>query len=156
MPAGDVATGLSRLARYRLADAADAFAAAMERADTAIEAQYYLIRTYTLLAGENFTVLISAAPDSGRTHELEAELAALRRDFSKAAAEYEIAADRLPEDAEIREKLGEADLELGRMDEARSALEKAVRLDAGNGRGSLRTRPGFTETAMRPKRQSPS
>jgi tetratricopeptide (TPR) repeat protein len=134
VPAGDLATGLSQLARYRLADAADAFAAAMERADTAIEAQYYLIRTYTLLAGENFTVLISAAPDSGRTHELEAELAALRRDFSKAAAEYEIAADRLPEDAEIREKLGEADLELGRMDEARSALEKAVRLDAGNGR----------------------
>jgi tetratricopeptide (TPR) repeat protein len=134
VPAGDLATGLSQLAGYRLADAADAFAAAMEIADTATEARYYLIRTYTFLAGENFAFLIGAAPDSGRTHELEADLAALRRDFPKAAAEYAIAADRLPEDAEIREKLGEADLALGRMDEARSALEKAVKLGAGNGR----------------------
>jgi len=134
VPAGDLATGLSQLARDRLVDAAGAFAAAMERADTATEAQYYLIRTYTLLADENFTFLIGAAPDSGRTHELEADLAALRRDLPKAAAEYEIAVARLPEDADLREKLGEADLALGRMDEARPALEKAVKLDAGNGR----------------------
>jgi len=132
--AGDVATGLSRLAQNRLADAADAFAAALERGSDASEAQYYLIRTYTFLAGENFTLLIGAAPDSGRTHELEGELAALRRDFPKAAAEDEIAATRLPDDAEIREKLGEADLASGRMEQARSALESAIQLNAGNGR----------------------
>jgi lipopolysaccharide biosynthesis regulator YciM len=131
---GDLATGLSWLAKNRPDQAADAFAAALQEAEHLAEARYYLIRTYTLLAGENSSFLIDAARDSGRTHELEGDLAALRRDYSEAAAEYDLAASRNPDDSEIRQKLGEANVALGRMDQARSALEGAIRLNAGSGR----------------------
>jgi tetratricopeptide (TPR) repeat protein len=136
-PAGDTGgleTGRSLLAANRLAGAADAFASALQKGNTSAEVKYYLIRIYTLMAGENFTFLINGAPDSGRTHQLRAELAALRRDFLDAAAEYEIAVRQLPEDAEIREKLGEVEVELGRFDAARSELDYSLKLSAGNGR----------------------
>jgi tetratricopeptide (TPR) repeat protein len=127
-------TGRALFAANRPAEAADVFASALQKGDTGAEVKYYLIRIYTLMAADNFTFLINSTPESGRTHELRADLAALRRDFPNAEAEYDIAARQLPEDIEIREKLGEAEMESGRMDAARSDLERALKLSDGNGR----------------------
>ena len=130
----DLAAARSSFAAHRFLDAADGFATAFAKGNTGAEIKYYLVRIYTLLASDNFSFLINAAPDSGRSHQLKAELAFLRRDFPAAASEYEIAARELPDEADVHERLGETEIALGRGDAAKLELEHAIKLSSGNGR----------------------
>jgi predicted Zn-dependent protease len=106
--------------------AADEFASALAKSGSA-EALYVLIRAYTALGDAYFGKLTSSFPDSARAHELRAEVYRLREDFPAALQEFDLAVQKLPDDGGLHQSLGEIDLLLERLDEAKRQLQKSAR-----------------------------
>jgi tetratricopeptide (TPR) repeat protein len=111
--------------------AADEFASALAKSGSA-EALYVLIRAYTALGDAYFGKLTSSFPDSARAHELRAEVYRLREDFPAALQEFDLAVQKLPDDGGLHQSLGEIDLLLERLDEAKRQLQKSARLSPGD------------------------
>jgi Flp pilus assembly protein TadD len=63
---------------------------------------------------------------------LRAEVYRLREDFPAALQEFELAVQKLPDDAGLHQSLGEIDLVLERLDQAKRELQKSARLRPGN------------------------
>jgi tetratricopeptide (TPR) repeat protein len=109
---------------------ASSLLAASQRADLL----YYLSRSYQHLADECFRNMQEVAPDSWRAHQMKAEAFAVRYKDAEAVAEYERAAQLQPSAPEIWEELGALYQQIGREDEARAAVEKALALEPGRPR----------------------
>jgi tetratricopeptide (TPR) repeat protein len=124
-------------ALFRLGDyehASDAFAAALEEKPGDVEALYWLIRAYTRLSDQCFTKLLTAYPDSPRTHQLKAESHRVRGAYDQAVEEYRKAIRERPDDPELYEAVGDLYLLTCSYAEARKALNIAERLDPSNPR----------------------
>jgi tetratricopeptide (TPR) repeat protein len=109
--------------------AADALAKVQGDKKAGSEASYWLEKSFQALGAESFTELEDSFPDSWRTHQLRAELFALRRDRDHAIQEYQSALHLRPDEAELHEALGEFDLDNRIDDDAQKELESAVALD---------------------------
>jgi len=72
---------------------------------------------------------ISERPDNGRAHYMLATLLHKAHRHDEALVEFEQAAALLPRDAEVLGLLGATYMKVGRLDEARSVLKRAVALD---------------------------
>jgi tetratricopeptide (TPR) repeat protein len=93
------------------------------------EASYWLERTYQALGAEAYARLDESFPDSWRTHQLRAEGYVLRKDFSNALKEFQVALQLRPNESELHEALGELYLDNHSDDHAQTELEKALTLD---------------------------
>jgi tetratricopeptide (TPR) repeat protein len=96
------------------------------------ETLYRLVRATTALGNLAFEKLQRQFADSARTHQLQGEIARLRQDFPTALAEFQIAATKRPEDAELDRSVAEMDLLTDHVHEAEIALEKSLALQPGN------------------------
>jgi tetratricopeptide (TPR) repeat protein len=94
------------------------------------EASYWLERTYQALGTEAYAGLENSFPNSWRTHQLRAEGYVLGQDPDDALKEYQLALQLRPDEAELREALGEFYLDNHHHDgEAETQLQKALSLD---------------------------
>jgi tetratricopeptide (TPR) repeat protein len=93
------------------------------------EAIYWLSRTYQALGTESYARLEESFPNSWRAHQLRAEGAALRTDYSQAAKDFQLALEIRPDSPELHEALGELDLDTHSDADAQRELEKALTLD---------------------------
>ncbi len=122
-----LAEGSGRLAEEAFGDAAKA-------ADTAApeaEAQYDKSRALAGKSREAFLRFVSLAPDSWQAHVFLGDVNRQHRQFPEALDHYLKAAKLQPESPAPLLGAGTVYWELGEFDDARKALEAALRLDAG-------------------------
>jgi len=137
-PSDYLLLGKARFALAQYENAGDSFAAALAGKSQTAEADYWLIRTYTVLAEGCFAQLMAQFPDSWRAHQLRAESDQLRQADKEAIEEYEKAVRLRPDEATLHRALGELYLAADSPDSQAKGvaeLEKALQLDPGDARG---------------------
>jgi tetratricopeptide (TPR) repeat protein len=92
----------------------------------------YRGRAHSLVAQESYRALTSLDPDSWRVHRALGENYSESKDWTNAAAEYQKAIDRQPNNSDLHEALGDADQRLRRLDEATHAYEVELKLSPHN------------------------
>ena len=133
------------LAEYLLAEgggrlAEEAFGEAAKTADEAspeAEAQYEKSRELAGKSREAFVRFVSLAPDSWQAHVFLGDVNRQHRQFPEALDHYLKAAKLQPESPAPLLGAGTAYWELGEFDNARKALEAALRLDPGAPRAAF-------------------
>lgn len=109
--------------------AADTLAGLRGTPEENAEVSYWLARTYQSLGTEAYAQLEESFPDSWHTHQLRGEGAAVRKDYTEAAKQFQIALQMHPASPELHEALGELYLDTHSDADAQSELEKALALD---------------------------
>jgi len=121
--------GKTQFALRQYDRAADSLAQVTGVTSQNAEASYWLALCYHALGAETYQRLQEAFPDSWRTHQLQGEGAALRRDLDNALKEFQLALQQKPNEAELHETLGEVYLEKRSEEDAQKELEAAIVLD---------------------------
>ena len=94
---------------------------------TNVDVLYSTARIYSDLANRSRDALLLTAPDSGRTHQLMAEMLINRGEARAAIAEYRKALEVEPKLRGVHTELGEAILQDSRQEPALEAAEKEFR-----------------------------
>lgn len=113
--------------QYQLA--ADALTQVHGTANENAEASYWLERTYQEQGAEAYAQLEESFPDSWRTHQLQAEGAALRGSLPAALKEFQAALELHPNEPDLHEALGELYLDNIDYNAAEIELQKTLALD---------------------------
>jgi tetratricopeptide (TPR) repeat protein len=92
----------------------------------------YRGRAHSLVAQESYRALTALDPDSWRVHRALGENYSESKDWTNAAAEYQKAIDRQPNNSDLYEALGDADQRLQRLDDATHAYEAELKLSPHN------------------------
>jgi tetratricopeptide (TPR) repeat protein len=92
----------------------------------------YRGRAHSLMAQESYRALTALDPDSWRVHRALGETYSESKDWANAAAEYQKAIDRQPNNSDLYEALGDADQRLHRLDDATGAYETELKLSPRN------------------------
>jgi tetratricopeptide (TPR) repeat protein len=92
------------------------------------EALYYKGKAAQYVASNTFARLTKVAPDSYRTHQLEAEMLRQRGLAPEAINEYKKAIAQKPDTAGLHYALGTLYREVGRLDEALAELNQELRI----------------------------
>jgi tetratricopeptide (TPR) repeat protein len=92
----------------------------------------YRGRAHSLVAQESYRALTALDPDSWRVHRALGEVSSESKDWSTAAAEYQKAIDRQPNNSDLYEALGDADQRLRRLDDAARAYQTELKLSPHN------------------------
>jgi len=114
--------------------AADTLAGLLESDKENVEASYWLARTYQALGSACYDRLEENFSQSWRAHQLRAEALSARENSNDAIQEYQAALRLKPDEAELREALGEQFLNKKSYDEARAELGQSLRLDPSRAR----------------------
>ena len=110
--------------------------------------QYLLSRSCHKLALQFLQEIERIAPDSYRAHQLRGEAYMIRNKMREAIAEFKMALDRQPEDAEVLYQLGRAHYYLAEFSDAFEALEKSLRLDPYNAEANFIIGEGKVHTQV--------
>ena len=92
------------------------------------EALYYKGKAAEYVASNTFATLTKVAPDSYRTHQLEAEMLRQRGVAPEAINEYKKAIAQKPDAAGLHYALGTLYREVGRLDEALAEFNQELRI----------------------------
>ncbi len=95
-------------------------------------AYYWLVKSYSALAGECFDKLAEASPDSARVHEILARYHSDRQQLAAARNEYEAALRLAPELPDLHVGLGTVYWQSGDWARAEVELSKALELSPGS------------------------
>jgi tetratricopeptide (TPR) repeat protein len=92
----------------------------------------YRGRAHSLVAQESYRALTALDPDSWRVHRALGEIYSESKDWTNAAAEYQKAVDKQPNNSDLYEALGDVDQRLRHFEEATHAYETELKLSPHN------------------------
>ncbi len=126
-------------ADYRLGDysaAAEDGRALLRQSARDPWAYYWLVKSYSALAGDSFDKLAEVSPDSARVHEILARYHSERQQLAAARNEYEAALRLEPGLADLELGLGTVDWQAGDWTRAEAELSKALEMSPGSAVGA--------------------